>query len=173
MGQTSFSLRSDIATLSDKVDAVETKINTINSTVNAIILKTNKIPQKVRGTLYKDSLFTSSSDFQNVVSVSGQGKLLMLCCLLMFDTDTLQLILTLDDYAFAPFSHTGDTSEQFLLPSLEIAYVEPRLRSITTPLTDLNLFDFEFKTSLLLQIRRSDGTGGDVKCAALYQLDEF
>ena len=97
----------------------------------------------------------------------------MLACLLMFDTDTLQIILTLDGYPFAPFSHTGDTVEQFLLPSLEIAYVEPRLRAVIPPLTDLNLFDFEFDSSLLLQLRRPDGTGGDVKCAAFYQLDEF
>lgn len=163
----------EIAAVSDKVDINTSKIDVIDSISNAIKLKTDLIPQAVRGTLYKGSLNTSSSEFQNVVNATGQGKLLMLSCLLMFDTDTLQLILTLDGSAFAPFSHTGNTTEHFLLPSLEILYVEPRLRSIVPPLSDVNIFGFEFDTSLLIQIRRSDGTGGDVKCAAFYQLDEF
>lgn len=141
--------------------------------LDAIKLKTDVTPQKVRGQLYHQYLFHSSADFQDVVNVTGQGKLLMLSCLLMSDSDSIEILLSLDGKDFGVWSHTGDITKQFLLPYLDILYATPMLRSIVPPLTDVNIFGFEFDSSLLIQSRRSAGTGGDVKCAAIYLLDDF
>ena len=141
--------------------------------LDAIKLKTDATPQKVRGSVIEEYLFTESSTYVNVVNVTGQGKLLMLSCLLMDAADEIDILLTLDGTTFVNFIHTGDLVKQFILPYLDILYPMPSLFSVVEPLTHAPLFDFDFDSSLLIQSRRSSGTGDSVKCAAIYLLDEF
>lgn len=166
-------VKPEIAAAVVKIEANTGLLTTIDSIVDSIKLKTDATPQNVRGTIYEEYLFTESPTFVDVVNVSGQGKLLMLSCLLMVDTDEIDILLTLDGTTFVNFTHTGDLVKQFILPYLDILYPMPSLFSIVEPLTSSNIFNMEFDTSLRVQSRRSSGTGDVVKCAAIYQLDEF
>ena len=141
--------------------------------LDSIKLKTDATPQKVRGSVIEEYLFTESSSYVDVVNVTGQGKLLMLSCLLMDAADEIDILLTLDGTTFVNFTHTGDLVKQFILPYLDILYPMPSLFSVVEPLTEAPLFNFEFDSSLLIQSKRSSGTGDSVKCAVIYQLDVF
>lgn len=141
--------------------------------LDAIKLKTDATPQKVRGSIIEEYLFTESSTYVNVVNVTGQGKLLILSCVLMDVADEIDILLTLDGTTFVNFTHTGDLVKHFILPYLDILYPMPSLFSVVEPLTEAPLFNFEFDSSLLIQSRRSSGTGDQVKCSAIYQLDDF
>lgn len=146
------------------------EISTLATDIKA---KTDLTPQNVRGAIYQEYLFTENSALTDVVNVTGQGRLLMLTCLLLVDTDEIEIMVIVDDVTFVTFFHTGDVIQQYILPYLDILYTSPSLFSIVAPLTAANIFNIEFDTSLVIKCRRSTGTGDVVKCAAVYQLDEF
>ncbi len=173
MSKTSFSLRSDIATLSGKVDALETKINTINGIVGAIKLKTDGIQQNVRGKFYTAWLSTSSNTFVEALNVTGHGKLLLLAFKVLNSDDTVEIQLTFDGSEWFVIFHTGDTVYQNILPDCNLILDGAMLKLIPEPQLQPLLFDVEFSTSLLIELRRSAGTADAVACKAYYQLDEF
>ncbi len=156
-----------------KVDVNLAAIDVIDGIVDAIKIKTDATPQCVRGQCLFARLSTSNSEFQEVLNSTGQGKLTALAAHCFEDADTLEVRITIDGVTWELFSHTGDTIYQAIVPYIEPTVAGGHIVGIPVPQTEPRLFDIEFNTSLLIEVRRSAGTAGSVDCKVYYTLDAF
>ncbi|MBA7557430.1 hypothetical protein ES705_50185 [subsurface metagenome] len=146
----------------------------VDSIVDTIKLKTDATPQNVRGKYMHANLSADNPTFQNVVNVTGHGKIDHISFLVDSPDDTGELRLEIDGEAAMDLSLLGDNIEYNVVPS-------PRqidnsfLFLHTFPYLDSEVvhFNMEFSSSLLLQIRRSSGTTAMVRCKIIYTLDQF
>lgn len=162
----------DVPNIQTNIDANETKIDTIDGIVDAIKLKTDATPQNVRGKLYGVFLTTAESAFQDVVNISGHGKLNKLVIAVYDAGDTIELKVTFDGTAADNVAHTGDVIQQIISINI-VSGTGIALAKLPTTGADVNLFNIEFESSLLIQIRRSAGAAGNVIGYVNYTLDTF
>ena len=141
--------------------------------ISSIKAKTDNLPQNVRGSLASAYITTDELEFQDVVNVSGQGILYTIAAVLENDADAFEIKLTIDGHTFLSPSHTGDTLDQVALVNPYTLFESNLLRLLPLDNADQNLINFQFNTSLLVQIHRSAGTAAFVHCKVLYSLDDF
>lgn len=152
----------------------EAKIDTTISEIALVKAKTNLIPQNVRGTWDMVQLSTTSDTLVDLLNVSGHGKLIQLVISVDNTADTIEFIVTLDGTAFDAISHTGDVTNQHIVPSCVNANMSNRrLFKIANTGLEGWQFNIEFESSLLIQIRRSAGTADSVSAKCYYTLDDF
>lgn len=155
------------------VGANETKIDENKAVIDAILEDTAALPQNVRGKWYTSSYIGADSDFQTVINITGQGKLLTLAIIVLIDSDTVEVRLTVNGDVWNVVSHTGDTIWQSVYI---ISTTNPEMmykQATVVPLTEMRLFGLEFSDSLLIEARRSAGVSSNVKCKVQYLLDDF
>lgn len=190
------SVAPEIAALEDKVDIIDTVVDTIRSTdvvnieadiaaidadivtidtvVDAIKAKTDATPQKVRGQIISAYSAGVYDNYEDVCNVTGQGKIYLIAINVTTGTDTISVKLTLDGKVFVEVTHTGDTANHFLFPSLStIASANIGLTKIEDTGQFPPLFNLSFENTLLLQHKRSAGTTSGTTCKILYILDDF
>lgn len=132
------------------------------------------LPQNVRGKFYQASLATAESSYQDVVNVSGHGKLNKVTIGCMNSADSIRILITIDDTAFMYKEHTGDTLLQNVLIDLDGSLGSGLyLKLLADATADTNLFNCEFQSSLLIQAYRSVGANAQVHCKVSYILDSF
>jgi len=164
----------DVPNIQTNIDANETKIDTIDDIVDAVKLKTDLTPQLVRGTFNGTQFDTTSGTFVTVLTITGSGKLCSLGIKVTNAADTIELRVTIDSFVFQTLSFTGSTDDQLVvIDQRDLAVVNYNLSNFARPPVAQSLFDIEFSTSLLIEIRRSAGTGAKVVCRAFYSLDTF
>jgi len=130
-------------------------------------------PQNVRGKFYTAWLSTSSASFVEVLNLTGHGKLLHLAFKVLNLDDTVEIRLTTDGLEWYLIFHTGDIVYQNIVPDCNLILAGAMLKLIPEPQPQPLLFDVEFSTSLLIELRRSAGTNDAVACKVYYQLDDF
>ncbi len=173
-------IRTDVTAIHDtnlpavKTDTgnILTNVATIDGIVDEILLDTDALPQNVRGKLYTTRLVTTNAAFQEVVNVSGHGKIVGIGLIIADAGDTIQVKLTLDGLLFGVLSHTGDVLDHSIVFNC-IAVISPVMVLLDCPPTNYHQFDVEFETSFLLECCRSDGIGGNVIVGTSYLLDSF
>jgi len=175
-------IRNDVTDIHDvnlplvKTDtgAIRNDVNDITTLINAIKTKTDATPQKVRGKFYCAYLSTSLTVPTDVVNVSGQGKLLILAIVSTTVDHGIELNLTVDGVAWEPLTHLGDTNAQACVQSANINTGEKLIMLIPqTSQPEPRLFDLEFSSSLLIQIKKYEAGMAYVACRAIYLVDNF
>ena len=168
------SITTNLALTDAKINVNLAAIDIIDGIVDAIKLKTDATPQNVRGNFNKSNLSTANAALQDVVNITGHGKLYLIGINCASADDTIEIKVTIDGDAFLVASHTGDTTTQIIIPDvLSPSAASAELYILSFPSTEPRLFNIEFDTSLLIQIRRSAGTAGNVNCKVYYSLDSF
>lgn len=164
----------DFPAIAAEINANETKIDTIDGIVDAIKLKTDLIPQNVRGSYNAHMKITALSDFQVVIDITGTGILYKLAINCTDGADTIELKLNIDGKYENLVSYTGDTVIQVVYPASAMTTANAlHLLPYPSITSDVNLFNMHFDTSLNIQIRRSAGTAGNVQAGVIYILDGF
>ncbi len=164
----------DIPGTNAKIDVNLAAIDIIDGIVDAIKLKTDLIPQNVRGDFFNTYLATTSGTYVDLVNITGAGKLRDFCLWLSDDADTIQIQVTIDGKPSDEPTFTGSTAVQSVIFDRSTT-VNPNI-SIEADLKatlGYDILNLEFSTSLLIQIKRSAGTTGDVIALAVYSLDTF
>jgi hypothetical protein len=175
-------VRNDVTAIHDtmlpsvKTDtgAIRNDVTDIKSDAAAIRLKTDELPQNVRGVLTKGRVLTDSGTFEDVVNVTGHGKLHQVSFNPLNLADTAEVKITIDGTVLT-IDHTGDAAQQMICFYCDSAldaviFLGKQVHAITDPNRYINL---DFAVSLLIQVRRSAGTTDNVRCAAIYSLDTF
>ena len=164
----------DVPAIQTNIDANETKIDTIDSVVDAIKIKTDAMPQMVRGSFTIAGMNYGGDTQTNLVNVTGSGKLLQMSIACSTAGLTVELQTTIDGVASALITHTGDTENMIVYPVARIASnTILQFLTILASSYDNNFSNIEFDTSLQIQIRRSAGPGGDIYATAYYIVDNF
>lgn len=162
----------DVPGINTNISANQTLIETIGGIVDAIKLKTDATPQNVRGKFYSVSASITSSEFVELVNVSGHGKLHAIGLYLVNADDTMELKLTIDGTVFDTLAYTGGTAGQMVFLYLP-GYPGPTLTRTQVPQISPCLMNLEFNSTLLIEFRRSAGTAAAVVCISSYILDDF
>ncbi|MQY77784.1 MAG: hypothetical protein GH151_01095 [Bacteroidetes bacterium] len=163
---TSFSLRSDIAALSAKVDSIVAKID-------AIKLKTDTLPQNIRGKWYSAQLTTALATFLEVVNVSGHGKLIQIITQSLAPTVNLYLRVTIDGTSWDVLMHTGDANQKNIIPTASAPDdTSKNLIAFDYAATEAVYFNIEFESSLLVELR-TEAEPNPMHCKVNYTLDSF
>ena len=164
----------DVPNIQTNIDANETKIDTIDGIVDAIKIKTDAMPQNVRGTFYAINIFTTSASLVNALDITGHGKLYAVSFHNANAGDTSGFKIIADGVGGEEITHTGDTDSNYLM-SAHRTTGNPNLhlRVVPEALVNPGLFICEFSTSLQVQYRRSAGTGGNIHICIYYSLDDF
>ncbi|MQY77945.1 MAG: hypothetical protein GH151_01925, partial [Bacteroidetes bacterium] len=110
----------DVVGLDALLDINTAHLVTIDSLADAIKLKTDLIPQNVRGQFLTTGLGTANAEFQTVLDVTGKGILLSVTVGCISASDTLEVRITIDGRVQAAVTHTGDTIGQLLIPNLQV-----------------------------------------------------
>ena len=163
----------DVSNIQTNIDANETKIDTIDGIVDAIKTKTDATPQNVRGTVLSGRLLTTSAAFVDVINLTGHGILYNLYAGLSNVGDTIELHVIIDGKTSNVFTFTGSLIIQNLMPSYASPAFYFYISSRDLVDGDNNLFNLEFDTSLIVQIRRSAGSNDTVNGYVVYNLDAF
>ena len=164
----------DLPAVKTVVDSNGTKIDTIDGVCDAIKLKTDIIPQKVRGDFSIFYLATTSSSFVDVLNITGQGKLLYCLIEVLDAADTFEIKIIVDAIACTALSHTGDTNKQVIIyADVTSAGDTINLGKVAIASIPGYLLNIEFSTSLQIQIRRSAGTANQILCKAAVNVDSF
>ncbi|MBA7523131.1 hypothetical protein ES705_15254 [subsurface metagenome] len=153
--------------------SVKPEVDSILDKVIAIKAKTDLTPQNVRGKFHTAFFSTTSNTFVEALNITGHGKLLFLAFRVINLADTVEIRLTTDGFEWLLIFHTGDIVYQNILPDCNLLVEGAFLKLVPEPQPQPLLFDVEFSTSLLIELRRSAGTAESVVCKAYYQLDEF
>lgn len=157
----------------DLPDAIA-RINTVDAVADAIKLKTDAMPQKVRGKWHMSYLSTDSNTYVDVVNVSGQGKLYQVRFKVLNTTTSIIIQLTLDGTDWDEFTYVGSNNEFHLGPSASTPETNVNtLRGIAILATNFPYFNFEFETSLRIQIKRGAAESANVALKAHYAVDDF
>ena len=156
------------------IAANESKIDTIDGIADAIKLKTDLIPQNVRGSWAYAQLTTSSGTLVDLLNITGQGILHSLMIKLQDVADTLEIVVTPDSNPFAAKTLTGTIADNWVFPAPYTANVDSKiLASAEFPTNRFAIFNLSFDTSLLIQLRRSAGTANTVSAKVYYTVDDF
>lgn len=164
----------DVVDIQANIDANETKIDTIDGIVDAIKLKTDLIPQNVRGSFHSITVNVDNSAFQTIIDLTGSGKLIYISFKTSGLTDTFEIKLTIDGIAFETFTHTGSSNSYIMyLIKDPINLNPPSLALFASADTFPCEFNVEFSDSLLLEARRSIGDTENIYVKTVYNLDDF
>jgi len=181
------SVAPEIAALEAKVDIIDTEVDTIRSTdipatdalitavdtvVDSIKIKTDAMPQTIRGVFTTVRQTTASGALVTLINLTGQGKLVLLTIACVNAGDTVEVKITLNGSSWSVVTHTGDTTDQTVIMKSSTE-TGNRLFLLPTPMTEPRIFDLEFSTSLLVEFRRSAGANDNVLAVARYLLDDF
>jgi len=147
-------------------------IGVIDGIADAIKLKTDIIPQKVRGSLKYAFATTTSAELIELLNVTGQGSLFHLGIFCTNGGDTIELKLTVDGTAWDVTTHTGDTVRQMVFP-YPLSFNGRLLIKSVSPDVYGSVISIDFDTSLLVEFRRSAGAVSTVNCSCFYILDNF
>ncbi|MBA7520717.1 hypothetical protein ES705_12813 [subsurface metagenome] len=132
------------------------------------------INRNVRGTLLSKFVFHTSSDFVEIINVSGPGVLYKLLIKLLDAGDTMELMIVRDSINFDCFVFTGSAVMQVVFPLASSSAVNHiTLTSLDITGAGPNLFNMDFQNTLVISTRRSAGTAAEVQCYALYSLDKI
>ncbi len=164
----------DVPNIQTNIDANETKIDTINGIVDAIKLKTDLIPQTVRGHITTAFYGDVTDVYADVCNITGQGKIYFASIKTGNAGDTVMAKLTLDSNVFIEISHTGDAVIQYIFPQTDdINSANLGLSKIPDTGQFPPLFNLSFDTSLLFEVKRSAGATGAIFAKILYIVDSF
>lgn len=164
----------DLTSILANIGVNLTAITTLAGIVDAIKLKTDLIPQNVRGAWVYSHLTTSSSSLVDLVNISGHGFLHSLMISLQDTADTIEIVVTPDSNPFAAKTHTGTIANNWVFPCPADAVTDLKsLGFAEFPTNRWAPFNLEFDTSLLIQFRRSAGSANTVSAKAYYILDSF
>lgn len=152
------------------IDDLYFTLNAASTAIAAIKLKTDLLPLKFRGKYYDTQIYTTENTWQTVIDKTGHGKLYTLAMSCSVLDDTVEVRLTTDGTVWTVIDHTGDTTVQSIIKDSSIS-VDGLMTKLPYPLTEPRLFDIEFSTSLLVQVRRSLGDAANVWCGVSYALD--
>ncbi|MBA7608972.1 hypothetical protein ES703_16158 [subsurface metagenome] len=133
--------------------------------------KTDDLPQNIRGKLYSAHLGTDNAAFQDVVNITGHGKIIRIVVWNTSVDDTSEFKTTLDATPSNAFSHTGDTDVQLLYCDSVVGAAVYYDSFSETPRERMGLLNIEFDTTFVAQLRRSAGSTDDVNCQIHYILD--
>ncbi len=161
----------DIPGTNAKVELNLAAIDIIDGIADAIKLKTDLIPQNVRGKHYLAFLTHNTTSLADVVNITGShGKLYQLMLKNVPDVTSSRIIVTLDGTACQNYDCTTEDTLLSIHPRLHAASGNQMfLTQDSVTLVDWNM---EFENSLRIQVKINVGTGS-VQCAALYTLDDF
>ena len=164
----------DVPNIQTDIAANETKIDAIDTVVDAVKLKTDLLPQNVRGAFYSRFIQTTSGTYVDIVNLTGHGILLKITLNVLNLNDTASVLVTIDGNALPEITHTGDVlhmnayPEQGNVPNNSCLWT---LEDCTG--ANANLINLEFNTSLLVQIKRSAGANNEVHSAVMCIIDAF
>ncbi len=151
-----------------------TALTTIAGIVDAIKTKTDATPQNVRGENKSAWLGTEETTFQDVVNLTGHGKLNKLGIGVWNAANIVHVHIEIDSIDYGSCSHTGDLLAFICIPSFLDGNYGLELRTIDGTNADNNLFNIEFQESLLVQIKLEGTTATrTVGCGVNYNLDTF
>ncbi len=159
----------DVPNIQANIDSNETKIDTLDTVADAIKLKTDLIPQNVRGEFIHRIHGHSSTDYTDSINITGHGKLLYIS-IHSINTVDMDLLITIDGTAFNVLSAVGDDSYHPVILDQSLAGLN--LQYITAADARNTLLNIEFDTTLLIQTKRT-GDAGTVTVQIIYQLDDF
>ncbi len=164
----------DVPILSGKLDTIDTEIGVIDGIADAIKLKTDLIPQKVRGnfSIYRHGM--GADTFEDVCSITGQGKLYSLICWVENAGDGVEILITIDGVLSNIIQHTGDLIKQHIFCTEEDAASDKfEISKLPFSATQPHLLNLEFDTSLHIQVRRYVGSTTWVAAKAIIFEDTF
>ena len=164
----------DVPNIQTNIDANETKIDTVDTVVDAIKVKTDAMPQNVRGGLASTYLETDSDGATSLFNITGHGKLVYINFRCKNAGDTVTLYLKIDGFEPDEVSHTGDTDWQNIVISDSKA-ASSNILFLPTPLlvTGCFLLNLDFATELRVAIRRSAGANDLVCGKCSVSVDSF
>lgn len=164
-----------IATLSTDIKA---KTDIIGATValetdgniSDIKAKTEKIPQKVRGHMTRAWITTNSTEFVDLLNITGQGKIWKLDFSVVDVGDNLEIKITVDGLWFTTFAYEGAKLVDFHC-------LAPKPVSLNQPTVQISddipfIFNLEFDTSLKIEVRSTAGENNKT-FGCTYSLDNF
>ncbi len=164
----------DVPNIQTNINANETKIDTIDGIVDAIKLKTDTIPQNVRGTLTCVNDTTVLNTWVEILNISGQGILAHIAVNITDASNTISCVLTIDGVVSNTFSHTGDTVTQMLLLSHSYSTSAALFLSKYDKSLNMNFFNhIHFDTSLVFKIALTLTDTGSANATISYLLDNF
>lgn len=164
----------DVPNIQTNIDANETKIDTIDGIVDSIKLKTDLIPQKVRGNTTFHYLATTSDTQQDVLNITGQGKLNYVSFLTGNLSSTVELEIILDGLSGTLITHTGDAINMRIYPlDTILANNTFSWGKAVLSTSDNTIINIEFDTSLRIRLRRSAGPVTNVHCKCCVTTDSL
>nr|MQY77995.1 hypothetical protein [Bacteroidota bacterium] len=98
----------DHAIIDGKLDTIDAEVEAVDTVVDAIKLKTDATPQNVRGTLTIGYVSTNESGYQDVLNITGHGKLISLIMICDDNADQVEVQVTIDGVDAKHLWHTGD-----------------------------------------------------------------
>lgn len=164
----------DFPAIAAEINANETKIDTIDGIADAIKLKTDAMPQLVRGDFKAANLNIASTDWVDLVNVTGSGKLIKLNIGSQHADTTVYVQMTIDSVTSTVLSQIGDVADHIVIPRCYSHSDKIELIVVALIGADVNLFNVEFSTSLLIQVKSGAEAGsGYVYSLVYYSLDTF
>ncbi len=168
----------DVVNIQSNIDDNETKIDTIDSIVDDIKLKTDLIPQNVRGKLTRAALFHDAAEYADVVNVTGKGKLWLIYVKSAEATGSTTILVTIDGLASQELVTPAATDQYMITPYIDVGSLTISIFYTKPPdfvtLSNLSpcIWDVEFDTSLRVQTLKNAGDG-NINCLLYYFLDDF
>jgi len=145
------------------VDAIRaTDVPTITAAIAAI--------PSPRGTLKREDQTSTASTYEEVINVTGSGKLLIVWMESDSANATIDFVqITIDGTAYE-FGNgmTADTKYALLLPDFDTLATEILTEDSGTVVEEPRLLNFEFNTSLFIGVRRSTGSNNIGRVRFLY-----
>lgn len=154
--------------------ATEAKQDTIDGIVDAIKIKTDATPQNVRGDFSAANIGSASTDWIDLLNITGSGKLIKLNMSSQHADTTFYVQMTIDGVISTVLSKLGDTADYIIIPRCYSHSDKIELMFVTLIGADVNLFNTEFSTSLLIQVKSgAEGGTGYIYSLVYYSLDTF
>ncbi|MBA7477061.1 hypothetical protein ES707_12459 [subsurface metagenome] len=158
----SIKLKTDIIGLSVQIDK--------STEIDAIKAKTDATPQKVRGHMERAWITTNSTEFVDLINITGQGKIWKIDFSLVDVGDNLEIKITVDGLWFTTFAYEGTKL-------IDFHCLAPKPVSLNQPTVQISneipfIFNLEFDTSLKIEVRSTLGENNKT-FGCTYSLDNF
>ena len=148
-----------------EIDANEAKIDIIDGIVDSIKLKTDLLPQVFRGAQTNVGHATASESYVDALNITGvSGKLLSVLAVTGAGCN-LDMIISIDGNQSNTISNNDANTTKFVIPAYESTSTL-EFDFLDSPF----LLDYEFKTSLRIQYKRTLGAE-NIGMHAAYNLD--
>ena len=156
------------------IGTVDTEVGVIDGIVDAIKVKTDALPQVVRGHFTIYHIDTSSGSFVDLCNISGQGHLIYISVYANNALDTVEVKFIIDGIPSLTFSHGGDTvMHRIIYLDADNTANQFAIGGVPYASDGSYLLSTDFDTSLVVQIRRSAGAAVSVIGKVAVCVDSF